>query len=258
MDEETLTVEKQTKVTKKAEAKKKVAYTAPAPSPSKRFKTLASKVEKKAYTLDEALETIKKLANAKFNESVEAHLRLGIDPKQTAQQVRGSVTLPHGTGKKLRILVFAEGPSAEEAKQAGATVADEEVTTQIEKGSVPFDLVIATPDMMPKLAKLARILGTRGLMPNPKNGTVTPSIAKAVSERSLGLVDFKNEQSLLHLTFGKVSFAQKDLKENFQTLYDVVLAAKPAKAQRQYIKNLSLSSTMGPGIKVELGSIKED
>ena len=241
----------------KEKTEKTSSFTAPHPAPSKRFKDLSKKVEAKAYNLEEALDLVKKTANAKFDESVEVHFRLGIDPKQTAQQIRGSVSLPHGTGKKLRVLVFAEGPQAQEASQAGATLANEEITSQIEKGSAPFDVVIATPDRMPKIAKLARALGVRGLMPNPKNGTVTNDITKVINDRSSGLIDFKNESTLLHQSFGKASFPKQSLEENLTTLFQAVQQSKPAKISKDYFRSLSISSTMGPGIKIDIDSVKE-
>jgi large subunit ribosomal protein L1 len=236
----------------KEKVEKKSSYTPPNQAPSKRFKSLKTKVENRAYLLDEALETVKKLANAKFDEAIEAHFRLGIDPKQTSQQVRSSVVLPHGTGKKLRILVFAQGDSAEEARKGGATIFNEEITSAIEKGSVPFDVVIATPDMMPQIARFARSLGVRGLMPNPKNGTVTNDVAKALSERSSGLVDFKNESILIQLRFGKASFSKENLRNNFVALLESVQRAKPAKISKEYLKSISIASTMGPGIKIDI------
>lgn len=242
--------------TKKEKAEKASSYTAPHTSPSKRFKELKKKVDQKPYTLEEALDLIKKTSNAKFDETIEAHFKLGIDPKQTSQQVRGSVTLPHGTGKALSVLVFAQGNQAEEAKKAGATIADEEVNSSIEKGSIPFDVVIATPDMMPQIARFARTLGVRGLMPNPKNGTVTQDVAKTIKERSSGLIDFKNEDVLVQLSFGKASFSQENLKENFTTLLDAIHRAKPAKTAKDYLKSVSISATMGPGIKVDLTATK--
>lgn len=241
---------------KKEKVEKSSSYTAPHAAPSKRFKVLASKVERKAYSLEEALDLIKKTANAKFDESIEAHFRLGIDPKQTSQQVRGSVTLPHGTGKKLRVLVFAEGDQAAAAKSAGATIATDEITAAIEKGSVPFDVVIATSDMMPKIAKFARVLGVRGLMPNPKTGTVTADVKKAIHERSSGLLDFKNESNLIHLSFGKASFSKENLHDNFTSLLQAVHAVKPAKTAKDYLRSVSISATMGPGVKVDHTAVK--
>jgi large subunit ribosomal protein L1 len=244
-------------ISNKEKTEKKSTFTSPSKAPSKRFQESKRKVEHRSYLLEEALTLAKRLANAKFDESMEAHFRLGIDYKQTAQQVRGNTSLPHGTGKKLRILVFAEGDQANDGKKAGAEVADEAIINQIEKGSVPFDVIIATPDMMPKIAKLARTLGTRGLMPNPKNETVTYNIKRTIEERSSGLVDFKNESNLIHLSFGKSSFSTKDLQDNLIALFQAVQHAKPPKTTKDYLQSLSISSTMGPGISVDIDSIKE-
>lgn len=223
--------------------------------PSKRYLALRKSVEEEAYPQDEAIKLVLKNASAKFDETIEAHLRLGIDPSQTSQQVRGSVQLPHGTGKKIRVLVFASGPLADEAAKAGATVATDGVVTQIEKGSIPFDLVLAAPDAMPQIAKLARILGVRGLMPNPRAGTVTTEITEMIQARNKGLVDFKNENSLLHLSIGKASFKEAQVKENLLAVLQAVRSAKPAKTSGEFIKQITISSTMGPGVKVNLESI---
>ena len=240
----------------KEKVEKASSYTAPHSAPSKRFSKIRSSVERKAYALEEALDLVKKTSNAKFDESIEAHFRLGIDPKQTSQQVRGNVSLPHGTGKKLRVLVFAESDHAQAAKDVGASVANDEIISQIEKGSIPFDVIIATPDMMPKIAKLARVLGVRGLMPNPKNGTVTSDVKKAITERSSGLLDFKNESNLIHLSFGKASFTKQNLHDNFVALFQAIHHAKPAKTSKDYLKSIAISATMGPGIKVDQTTVK--
>lgn len=226
-----------------------------ATNPSKRYQALVKNLESKTLPLDEAVEMVLKNASAKFDETIEAHIRLGIDPTQTSQSVRGSVQLPHGTGKKVRILVFASGSLAEEAKLAGATVANDEITSQIEKGSIPFDLVLATPEAMPQIAKLARVLGVRGLMPNPRAGTVTADLAKMIEARNQGLIDFKNENSLLHLSIGKASFKEAQVKENLLAILQTVRSAKPAKTSGEFIKQITLSSTMGPGIKINLETI---
>ena len=218
---------------------------------SKRFQALTKKVEDRPYPLDEALKLVKDNATAKFDETIEAHIRLGIDPTQTSQAVRGSAQLPHGTGQTVRVLAFATGADAEAAKKAGATVATEETIAQIEKGSIPFDLVIATPAEMPNIAKLARVLGVRGLMPNPKTGTITTDIAGTISARSQGLVDFKNESSLLHLRLGKASMTGGDLKENFEALLSAVKAARPAKTSGEFIRTVTLKSTMGPAVSLD-------
>lgn len=237
------------KVTKKA---KKVT---PKKAASKRFQTLAKKIEDHPYSLDEAIKLVKEGATAKFDETVEAHVRLGIDPTQTSQAIRGSAQLPHGTGQTVRVLAFAAGPDAEAAKKAGATVATEEIVTQIEKSSIPFDLVIATPAEMPKIAKLARILGVRGLMPNPKTGTITTDVTGTISARSQGLVDFKNEGSLLHLRIGKSSMTESDLKENFEALITAIKAARPAKVSGDFLRTVTLKSTMGPAVRLDPKSL---
>lgn len=223
--------------------------------PSKRYLALRKSLEARAYPVDGAIKLIVKNASAKFDETLEAHLRLGIDPTQTSQQVRGSVQLPHGTGKKIRVLVFASGPLADEATKAGATVATDEVVTQIEKGSIPFDLVLAAPDAMLQIAKLARILGVRGLMPNPRSGTVTTEIAETIRARNKGLVDFKNENSLLHLSIGKASFKEAQIKENLVAIVTAVKSAKPSKTSGEFVRQVTLSSTMGPGVRVDLDSL---
>lgn len=243
--------------TKKTEPKPKAKAKAEAPArkSSKRYQSISKNIEEKAYQLDAAVALVKKNATAKFDETIEAHFRLGIDPLQSAQIVRGSVQLPYGTGKIVRALVFASGTPAEAAKKAGATVATDEIMTQIEKGSIPFDLVIATPAEMPKIAKLARVLGVRGLMPNPKSGTVTEDVASAIEARKQGLVDFKNDQATLHLSLGKASFTEAQLKENFLALLQAVKSARPAKIASDYLKTATLTSTIGPGIKIDLQSI---
>jgi large subunit ribosomal protein L1 len=224
--------------------------------PSKRYQSNSKRVENRDYTIDEALELAKELATAKFDETIEVHLSLGIDPSQSSQQVRGSVKLPHGTGKKVRVLVFAQGPVAAKAKSAGATIADEAVFTATLKGAVPYDLVLATPEEMPKIAKLAKVLGVRGLMPNPKTGTITPDPSQAISDRGSGLVDFRTTSSpTLHLGIGKASFKTEHLKENLTSFYLAVLAAKPGKISGQYLRSAALSSTMGPSIKIDLDTL---
>jgi large subunit ribosomal protein L1 len=237
---------------KKTKTKKRAVTTE---KHSKRYQFISKSIEKKAYSLDEAISLVKKNANAKFDETIEAHFRLGVDPTQTSESVRGSVQLPHGTGKSVRTLVFASGSNAETAKKSGATVATDAIVTQIEKGSIPFDLVIATPEEMPKIAKLARVLGVRGLMPNPRSGTVTQDVDSVIEARRQGLVDFKNDQAALHLTLGKASFTEKALKANFLVLLTAVRSARPAKTSGDYLKAVTLTSTMGVGVKVDLSSL---
>jgi large subunit ribosomal protein L1 len=225
--------------------------------PSKRYQSITKKVENKPYPLGEAVDLVKDLATAKFDETIEASFRLGIDSSQTNLQVRGSVRLPHGTGRKVKVLVFATGPAAESAKKSGADLATEQIAARIEKGSVPYDLVLATPEEMPKIAKLARVLGVRGLMPNPKSGTVTTNPAQTISERSAGLVDFRSGSSpTIHLAIGKASFAPAQVKENLIATYQAIQAAKPSKVLGSYIRSVTLASTMGPGVKLDLESLK--
>ena len=226
-------------------------------SPSKRYLSLNKKVANQDYAVGEAVKLVKENANAKFDETIEAHFRLGIDPKQTSQQVRGTVTLPHGTGQIVRVLVFAEGDQAKAATQAGATVINQSILEQIAKGSIPYDVVIATPDQMPTIAKFARVLGVRGLMPNPKNDTVTTDVAKTIATRSSGLIDFKNSDSLIHARIGKASFSEEALTENLVAFYRAVLAAKPAKTTKEYIRSIHIASTMGPGVRVDRSTILE-
>ncbi|MGB9662568.1 MAG: 50S ribosomal protein L1 [Moorellaceae bacterium] len=204
------------------------------------------------YDPAEALNLVKKTAVAKFDETVEVALRLGVDPRHADQQVRGTVVLPHGTGKTRRVLVFAKGDKAKEAEEAGADfVGAEELVEKIQGGWLDFDVAIATPDMMGVVGKLGRILGPRGLMPNPKTGTVTMDVARAVKEVKAGKIEFRVDKAgIIHAPIGKVSFPEQKLEENFRALVEAVVRAKPAAAKGQYIKGVAVSSTMGPGIKV--------
>lgn len=206
----------------------------------------------KLYSPSEALALVKQTARAKFDETVEVALKLGVDPRHADQQVRGTVVLPHGTGRKVRVAVFAKGEKVREAEQAGADIVGaEDLVAQIEKGEINFDVAIATPDMMGIVGRLGRILGPRGLMPNPRAGTVTFEIAKAVQEFKAGKVEFRvNKEGGMHVPIGKVSFDTKALEENFQALLDAVIKAKPAAAKGQYIRRVSVSATMGPGIRI--------
>lgn len=210
---------------------------------------------KKVYELDEAVDLVKKTSTAKFDASVELHIKLGIDPKKGEQQVRATVSLPHGTGKEKRIAVFVEPGREEEAKAAGATIyGNDELIKQIStSGQCDFDIAVATPAMMPQLAKVAKVLGPRGLMPNPKTETVTNDIAKAVKELKGGKVTFKNDDTAnLHQVIGKVSFTADQLKENFNALFAVLKKSKPSSSKGIFIKSASLASTMGPGIRVKM------
>ncbi len=229
------------------------------PKPSKRFSTIAAKVEDRAYEPLEAIRLVKENANAKFDETIEAHLRLGIDPKYTDQQLRTTVALPKGTGQSVRIAVIARGEKVAEAKSAGAELAGEdELVESINKGEMDFDLLIATPDMMPKVAKLGRVLGPRGLMPNPKAGTVTTDLASAINEFKAGKLEFRADRAgIVHVRFGKASFAAEALLENLTTLYDTIERNKPSGAKGRYWKSLYLSSTMGPSVEVDIASLQE-
>jgi len=223
---------------------------------SKRYKALKSLIDpQKNYSAAEAIELVKKTTNTKFNSSIEVHLRLGLDTKKADQLVRGTVSLPHGTGKKKKIAVFAEGKDQEAAKKAGAEiVGGEEMIKEIKStGKCNFEIALATPEMMKKLGQIAKILGPKGLMPNPKNETITKDITKSIKELSGGKITFRNDDSgNIHQIIGKASFENKKLLENFNIFLDAVKRAKPAAAKGVYLQNISLSSSMGPGIKVNV------
>ncbi|HHT45382.1 MAG TPA: 50S ribosomal protein L1 [Fastidiosipila sp.] len=219
----------------------------------KRYKEVAALVDRaKTYEPREALELVKQTAKAKFDESVEMHIRLGVDSRHADQQVRGAVVLPHGTGREMRVLVFAKGPKADEAKEAGADyVGAEDLVEKIQKENwFEFDVVIATPDMMGVVGRLGRVLGPKGLMPNPKSGTVTMDVGRAVEDSKAGKIEYRlDKQNIIHCPIGKASFEVDQLMDNFMTLLDAVIKAKPAAAKGQYIKRCVLASTMGPGIR---------
>ena len=220
----------------------------------KKFREAAAKVDRAAvYTPLEAVKLVKELANAKFDETVEAHFRLGIDTRKADQNIRGSISLPHGTGKTVRVAVFAEGAQAEQAAEAGADViGSDELIAQIQKGEINFDAAIATPMMMAKVGRIGRILGPRGLMPNPKLGTVTMDVAKMVSELKAGRVEYRADRyGICHVPLGRVSFDEQKLVENYAALYTEILRVKPASAKGKYVKSISVSSTMGPGVKID-------
>ena len=205
------------------------------------------------YTPSEALELSVKTAKAKFDETVELHVRLGVDPRHADQQVRGAVVLPHGTGKTVRVLVFAKGEKAKEAEAAGADfVGADELVQKIQgENWFDYDVVVATPDMMGVVGRLGRVLGPKGLMPNPKSGTVTFDVAKAIADIKAGKVEYRvDKTAIIHCPIGKASFGSEKLMENFHTLMDAIVKAKPAAAKGQYIKSVSVSSTMGPGAKI--------
>ncbi|MFP7335446.1 50S ribosomal protein L1 [Shouchella clausii] len=205
-----------------------------------------------AYQAEEALELVKKTSVAKFDETVEVAVRLGVDPKKADQQIRGAVVLPHGTGKTQRVLVFAKGEKAKEAEAAGADyVGEDDLINKINQGWFDFDVIVATPDMMAQVGRLGRVLGPKGLMPNPKTGTVTFDVTKAVEEIKAGKVEYRVDKSgNIHVPIGKVSFDTPKLLENFQTIVETLHKVKPAAAKGTYVKNIAVASTMGPGIRV--------
>ncbi|CAB4996814.1 MAG: 50S ribosomal protein L1 [Actinobacteria bacterium] len=210
------------------------------------------------FTPTEAAELVKKTASAKFDESVDLAIRLGVDPRKADQAVRGTVALPSGSGKTLRIAVFAAGDAAQEARTAGADlVGADDLFTDIEKGNMDFELIIATPDMMPLVGRLGRVLGPRGLMPNPKTGTVTTDVGRAVSEFKGGKVEYRTDRyGNVHVRVGKASFSVADLEANMRAVIDEVQRAKPASAKGKYLRKISISTTMGPGIKIDINRLK--
>ena len=220
----------------------------------KRYQEAAKLVDStKMYDSKEALELIEKMPKPKFDETVELHVKLGVDSKHADQQVRGTVVLPNGTGKSLRVLVFAKGDKAKEAEAAGADfVGAEELVPKIEKENwFEYDVIVATPDMMGVIGRLGKVLGPKGLMPNPKSGTVTMDVTKAISEIKSGKVEYRlDKTNIIHLGIGKVSFGAEKLAENYQTIIDAIIKAKPAAAKGQYIKSVALTTTMGPSIYI--------
>ena len=225
----------------------------------KKYIDSAKLVDKlKLYEPSEALELTQKTAKAKFDETVEAHIKLGVDSRHADQQVRGAVVLPHGTGRSVRVLVFAKGDKAKEAAAAGAEyVGAEELADKIQKENwFEFDVVVATPDMMGVVGRLGRVLGPKGLMPNPKSGTVTFEVARAISEIKAGKVEYRvDKTAIVHVPIGKKSFGTEKLKENFNSLMEAVIKAKPSAAKGQYLKSVTVASTMGPGIKVNQNKV---
>ena len=219
----------------------------------KKFRELAKLVDAdKEYTLKEALELATKTNVAKFDATVEIHIRLNVDPRHADQNIRGSLVLPQGTGKSVRVAVFADTDDAAKAKKAGAEIAGiEEVTKDLDKGIINFDVLVAVPTQMAKLGKYARLLGPRGLMPNPKSGTVTPNVAKAVEEAKAGRIEFRVDSTgIVHLGIGKVSFGEPKLSENVRAVFSSVKSAKPTSVKGNYVKSISVSSSMGPGVRV--------
>ena len=220
----------------------------------KNYRAAAEKVSRdQLYTPLQAANLVKELATAKFDETVEVHFRLGIDTRKADQNIRGSISLPHGTGKTVRVAVFAEGEKAREAEEAGADViGSDELVAAIQGGEINFDAAIATPNMMAKVGRIGKILGPRGLMPNPKLGTVTMDVAKMVSELKAGRVEYRADRyGICHVPLGKASFETEKLVENYVALYTEILRVKPSSAKGRYVKSISMSSTMGPGIKVD-------
>ncbi len=221
---------------------------------SKRYQEAIEKVEKeKIYAPFEAIQLVKENATAKFDETIEAHIKLGVDPRKAEQMVRGTVVLPHGTGKKVRVVVFAQGEKAKEAEAAGAdVVGGNELVEKVQKGWLEFDAAVATPDIMGAVGKLGKILGPRGLMPNPKIGTVTFDVGKAVKDIKAGKIEYKVDKSgIVHVPLGKASFSKEALIENYVSLLEEIIRAKPAAAKGRYLRSISITSTMGPGIKVD-------
>ena len=229
------------------------------PKISKRFSGLLKTVEDRIYSPLDALELVKQNATAKFDETLEAHARLGIDPKYTDQQLRTTVALPHGTGQAIRIAVIARGEKVAAAKAAGADLAgDDELVDAIAAGQMDFDLLIATPDMMPKVAKLGRVLGPRGLMPNPKAGTVTADLAGAINEFKAGKLEFRADRTgIVHVRFGKASFSGENLLDNLKALQETIDRNKPSGAKGRYWRSLYVTSTMGPSVQVDFSALQD-
>jgi len=224
----------------------------------KKYEAAAKLVEKPAYTLSEAMPLLKKASFVKFDETVEVAIRLGVDPKHADQMVRGTVVLPHGLGKTKRVIVIASGEKVREAREAGADeVGGDDLVQKIQGGWMDFDAVVATPDMMKSVGRLGKVLGPRGLMPNPKTGTVTLDVEKAVHEVKAGKVEFRVDKTgIIHCAVGKASFEAGKLEDNAQALIQTVIKAKPATAKGRYVKSIVVSSTMGPGIHIDLGSVE--
>jgi len=225
---------------------------------AKKYKAALAKVDRlKRYRLDEAIGLVRATATKKFDETVDAAINLGVDPKHADQVVRGAVVLPHGMGKTVKLAVFAKGDKAREAQEAGADIVGaEDLAEKIQGGFMDFDKVIATPDMMGVVGRLGKVLGPRGLMPNPKIGTVTMDLTKAIKEQKAGKVEFRVEKAgIVHVPFGKASFEAEKLKANFTAIMEVIYKAKPQTAKGVYVKNVTVSTTMGPGIKVDLAEL---
>ena len=226
---------------------------------SKRYQELLKKIDKDVYSLKEAAKKVKELKSAKFDETVELALKLGVDPRHADQMIRGSVVLPHGTGKSVKVAVLAKGEKADEAKEAGADiVGEEEILDMIQNGNLDFDILIATPDMMGKLGRFGKILGPKGLMPNPKTGTVTMDIAQAVKNAKAGQVNFRvDKKGNMHVGIGKVSFDADELYENAVAFVEKINKMKPASAKGRYIQNAAISLTMSPSLKLDVNELAE-
>ena len=228
---------------------------------SKKYTQAVAKIDRtKLYDSKEALDLVAEIASAKFDETVEAHIKLGVDGRHADQQVRGAIVLPHGTGKTKRVLVFAKGEKATEAQAAGADfVGAEDLVQKIQKENwFEFDVVVATPDMMGVVGRLGRVLGPKGLMPNPKSGTVTFDVTKAIEEIKAGKVEYRlDKNNIVHIPVGKVSFGGEKLAENFATLMSAIVKAKPASAKGTYLRSITVASTMGPGVKINAARISE-
>lgn len=248
------TTKAETKTTAKKAKKEKVKLSKEERKHSKKYREVAALVEReKYYTVEEAVELAQKTSTTKFDSSVEIHIRLGVNPAAQDQQVRGTVALPHGTGKTQRVAVICAPDKEKEAHDAGADLVGEKLITDIEKGKLDFDVLVASPDMMAKIGKLGKVLGTKGLMPNPKAGTVTPEVGKAVKELKAGRVEFKvDKSSIVHQVIGKASFDANKLEENYTTFVDALKHAKPSGVKGTYIRSISLATTMGPGIKIAI------
>ncbi len=228
------------------------------PERGKKYEQAAALVDRsRAYEPTEAVELLKQTTYVGFDASAEAHIRLGVDPRHADQMVRGTVVLPHGTGKRIRVVAFAQGEKAQEALRAGADeVGGEDIAKRIEAGWLDFDVAVATPDMMGVVGRLGRILGRRGLMPNPKSGTITFDLERAIKEVKAGRVEFKVDKAgIIHTPFGKASFESQQLSENLATLIDAINRARPSAAKGQYFKSLTVASTMGPGIRVDVPAV---
>src|SRR6266404_1904923 len=223
----------------------------------KKYEAAKKQIEERPYTVEDAMGTLKKVHYAKFNETIEVHMRLGVDPKHADQMVRGTVVLPHGLGKSKKVAVIASGDKIKEAEQAGAeVVGGDDLVEKIAGGWIDFDACIATPDMMRGVGRLGKVLGPRGLMPNPKTGTVTMDVAKAVKEVKAGKVEFRVDKTgIIHCPVGKVSFDAEKLAENAHALISNVIKAKPATAKGRYVRSIVISSTMGPGVPIDLASV---